>query len=182
MRLVIHYDLEDAVRNVNEPFGPFKVIRNNRKTMTKVDLPLLFTVDFLIKRNVIQTLPLLGFQFSLLLLLDTTVNTVGKKDPYQEQSVKDLKSLVPLLQSQNLATDYSLLTQAKKYEKRVHVQLNEHKFPWMMEEKFLLVPTYGMHGKIQDASIMQEHFVGSDDYTLSLGSPNKVYRLSYTEA
>lgn len=30
MKLVINYDLIDAIRNVNEPISPFKIVRNRK--------------------------------------------------------------------------------------------------------------------------------------------------------
>ena len=85
----------------------------------------------------------------------------------------NLKKLVSKLNDINIATDYDLLKQSELYERKYKIEFNESKIPIIMENKYVLVPSYNYKGDVKDTSILQEHFVGSKDYILSVGSPSK---------
>lgn len=44
MKLIINYDLIDAIRNVNEPLTPFKVVRNHKVDILTLYLPFFFDI------------------------------------------------------------------------------------------------------------------------------------------
>ena len=51
MKLVINYDFFNAIKDVNEPYGVLKVIRNN-KDRYMLRLPLWGIVDFVYFKNI----------------------------------------------------------------------------------------------------------------------------------
>ena len=63
MKLVINFDFLNAIRDNNEKFIGFKIIRNNRKRWCKVNLPLCLALDAgLYYNNLIRVIPVLMFQ------------------------------------------------------------------------------------------------------------------------
>ena len=175
MKLVLYYDLEDAIQNVNEEFGPVKVVRNNRKNWLKYHLPIFTGMDYLLLGDV-RKIPLtLALQFSLVTLGEVSMYHFRGEDPYLQKSTEDLKKLVTQLEDFHISTDFRSLKRAQVYEKKRHIEINEKKLPSFLEEKYVLVPTYGFHGEERNTSFLQEHHLGSSQYVLSIGSPVKTY-------
>jgi hypothetical protein len=57
--------------------------------------------------------------------------------------------------------------------------IHEKSMPIIHQNRYILVPTYNGLGDIKDTSILQEHEIGSKQYTLSIGSPSKKLKLAY---
>lgn len=64
--------------------------------------------------------------------------------------------------------------------KKYKVEVNKKQLPHIAEEKYILVPSYTYNGDTKDTSVLQGHIVGSKQYVLSLGSPKKVFKPSYS--
>ena len=176
MKLVTYFDLEDAIYNVNNSFGLYKIVRNNRKRWLGSSLPLYAAIDYACWQDIEVTLQFLALQFGMVLSAEVMGHLLTQNDIYQLNSCSDLKRLVASLQELNISTDYSLLSQSEVYDNRVHVEFNSSKIPEVVSSKYILIPSYDFHGKIVDTSIEQEHVMGSREYILSLGSPSKNYR------
>ena len=180
MKLVLSYDLEDAIKNVREPFGPFKVVRNNKRKWATY-LPIYTGIDYIVQRDFKQVLPTLLLQYSLLFTGELVAAKILAHDIYYLKSSKDLETLVSQLESLNLSTDYQSLKKGEVYEKKYHVTLNEDKFPCLLQEKYFLVPTFGFHGEMRETSLLQEHEMGAKEYVLSIGSMKKAYQVAYSQ-
>ena len=178
MKLVINYDFVDAIRNVNEPFNAFKIIRNNKNRWTRLHLPIYMTINLVILQDMIRALGILGIQFGTLIGNEIIANKITQTDIYSVKSSNNLKRLTLQLNNLNLSTEYNLLLQSELYEKKYKIEFNEDKLPIIAESKYILVPNYSYNGEIKNTSILQEHEVGSDVYLLSIGSPQKVFKLA----
>lgn len=84
------------------------------------------------------------------------------------------------MESLNIFTSYDLLLKSKVYDKKYKVEMNKEQLLHIAEEKYILVPSYTYNGDTKDTSALQEHIVGSKQYVLSLGSPKKVLKPSYS--
>ncbi len=99
------------------------------------------------------------------------------KDMKAFVSEQNLLELVGQLTEINVKTNYDMLLKSELYEKEYKFEHNEKTLLALTEKKYIYVPTYGFDGKEQTTSILQEHDIGTRDYTLSVGEPDKQYRL-----
>ena len=177
MKIMINYDFVEALKNVNEPLGPFKIIRNEKRTWVKFHLPLYYLLDLaFLKKFSYATIAVIS-QFGLLTFNKVLESRIYKEDKYFDKSKSDLIKLVPKLDALNIRTSYTLLCNAEQYDKEYTIYYNKDKLPSLLESKYVLVPYYSYNGEISDVSITQEHIVGSNNYELSVGSPSKKLKL-----
>ena len=176
MRLVINFDFFNEIRNVNEPLGISKVIRNEKR-LCVINIPLYFGFDYLVYAGQMnKILPVIGAQCMIALGAELTLQKV-RGDEYSTNGKKRLLTLARNLNVLNVDTTYDMLLQSELYEERYKISFNENKIPFLMQEKYVLVPTNGFNGKVTDTSILQEHEIGSREYILSLGKPSKSKKL-----
>ena len=180
MNLIINYDFFNAIKDVNEPISPYKVMRNNKKFNAFVALPWFLIYNlFQYKDNLMYILLNLPIEFGVLTSLETVENALFHKDKYKDRAMNRLKELVGELNNLNLDTDYDLLLNSQMYKRKYELHLNKDKLPILLESKYVLVPTYNFNGDVKDTSIKQEHVIGSSTYVLSLGTYNKERKLAY---
>ena len=179
MKVIVNYDLVNAVRNVNEPLTPMKVVRNKKWIWVKTWYPLYLAADFVISEP--KRIPFhFLWQIGMLSILETfTAFSMG--DPFQNVSERNLRSLSSLLCRLNVETEYELIKKAQLDGKKYQVRLSENKIPQILESKYILIPTYTAMGDIKDTSLLQEHIVGTNRYVLSLGSKQKKLVPAYSQ-
>ena len=182
MKLVINYDFWLAIKNVNEPTGPLKVIRNN-KYRYMIYAPLWYTMDrFLLEDDPKATLGAILCSYGIVLSIDLAriysekKNSGSNMDIYAKEASNKLIKLSSQLQEINIKTNYDMLLKSELYDKKYKIELNKDKIPFLKEEKYILVPSYGFDEKEKETSILQEHVLGSSSYILSVGEPDKIYR------
>ena len=187
MKVTINYDFFDAIKDANEPMHPLKMIRNNKGKYL-----LLFPMSIAIRGIAIYTL---NFENSLQawVMYFTMVygNSLGidllgeliarkimrnERDYYAAKSIDRLRQLVMLLRELNVNTDYDLLLESELYSKEKELKKGERLLPSLMVKKYISVPSYNDFGEITDTSILQEHIIGTEKYTLSIGEPKKQYK------
>ncbi len=175
MKLIINYDFFEAIRDVLEPYGTLKIVRNNKDTYM-IRLPLFGVVDLACFQNVPVAMAALIFQYMLVLSGAVYIDKKSGIDMYATISAKKVKQLVGELEEINVKTEYEMLLQANLYDKRYRLDFNHEKMPIIKEDKYIYVPSYHYDGSIKDTSILQEHMLGSDSYVLSVGEPVKKYQ------
>lgn len=184
MKLVINYDLMDAICNVNEPLTLLKVVRNKKVDYLTFNVPFFSIIDFLIESQSLEFFGTLGLQMGVVVAthmgIDLLCSRIVGADQYGYKSAKDLKKLVGQLDALNISTSYDLLLKSEVYDKKHKVEINKDHLPYIAESKYILVPSYTYNGDIKDTSVLQEHIIGSKEYVLSLGSPKKVLKPSYS--
>ena len=97
-------------------------------------------------------------------------------DIYAYKSSNKLKKIVSQLKDINVSTEYNMLLNSELYEKTNKIEFDENKKPFLMQEKYIYVPSYGFNGKEKETSILQEHEIGTKEYFLSVGEPEKQYK------
>lgn len=184
MKLIINYDLMNAICNVNEPLTLFKIIRNSKVRYLTFNIPWCLFLDFLMGPGSFGFLGTLGLQMGLIGMGDTGLDLLYKNiygvDQYARKSTLDLKKLVVQLEDLQVSTDYNLLLESKVYQKNYKVEISKNQLPHIAESKYILVPSYTYSGDRTDTSLLQEHIVGSKEYVLSLGSPKRVFKPAYS--
>ncbi len=181
MKLVINYDFFNAIRNVNEPLTPMKIVRNHKFKYC------LMTGTWCILAPLDGTSPEymmkhLAFWYGFYLATDFAFDIWAKKkmldnvDIYAYKAIPQLKKLSVMLGDINVKTNYDMLLESELYEKKYTIEKNDNKSISLSEKKYIYVPSYGFDGQEKDTSILQEHDIGSSVYTLSVGEPEKQYR------
>lgn len=179
MKIMINYDFFEKIRDVREPLGPLKIVRNNKQWFyATLPLDILLGMYFHLSS-------LTPGVFALQVGMGTTSRLAMCKslgaDLYAEISEYKLKKLVSQLKDVSINTSYDLLLESELYKKDYHIKLNENKIPYLLEKKYVLVPTYNYLNDIGETSILQEHVVGTKTYVLSIGSPQRQVRFAYSQ-
>ena len=183
MKLLINYDFFNAIDDVKQPLGPIKVIRAHKYKYI-FNLPMFLAAGSICGNDVKATLAASVFSYSFILSTDCLMDYFAMKilhsdvDMYADKASKRLMKLASMLKDINVRTNYDMLLQSELYERKYKVHLNDKKIPLLMEEKYVLVPSYNFSGEETETSILQEHNVGTSDYILSVGEPQKQYRRS----
>ena len=184
MKIMINYDFVEALRNVNEPFGPMKVVRNNIYQHLKINYPLVLAFDtiYCTLRNRLDILPvMLGVNVLITegipIASAYMANKVVGGDLYKKMSELKLAKLVSEFNNNYISTDYYLLLQSEYYDHIMEVNTSDNKMPVIVSKKYVLVPTYTYSKDVEDTSIEQEHVLGTNDYVLSVGTPKKTRKL-----
>ena len=180
MKILINYDFINAIKNVNENYSPFKVIRNNKAQWVKFNLPMLAAIEYIaFREEFFKYFPSAVFIHAFLLSGIDLVEYAIIGDKYKMISKIDLINLISKLKSLNVFTSYELLKKTECYNHITNFRLNENKIPQLIDSKYALVPSYNTNGEIIDTSILQEHIIGSNEYELSIGVPKKVLKPVY---
>ncbi len=180
MNLVINYDFFNAIKDVNENFTAFKIIRNNQKQWVRFNIPIVAGIEYLfLREDFISDLPsALFLHFSVFFGIEF-INYTILGDIYKDIASYRLQLLVAQLNQINVKTNYNLLKKSVCYEKITNFRLNEYKLPQLIESKYVLVPSFNYNNELVDTSILQEHVIGSNEYILSVSLPRKVLKLAY---
>ena len=189
MEIVLNYDLLEAIKNVNEPFGPRKIIRNQKERFFLL-IPLgaslacylqrCYGIDADIKEwlkwlrcYLICSTTSLGTDFFVNHIFCKKFNS--ENDIWATISIIELKKLVLLLKNINVNTSFNMLLDSELYNKELEL-LHDSILPTMISKKYIYIPTYDDYGNDSKTSVVQEHIIGSKEYTLSIGTPHKKYR------
>ena len=180
MKLIINYDFFNEINNVNNPLTPLKIIRNNSFRYCYL-VSVWSIINIFEKASLEHDLQRLLLWGSMYLAFDYTVNfSFFKKfdnmDIYAYRANMKLRKLPSLLNDINVKTDYDMLLQSELYEKNYKIEKNDNKSFSLTERKYIYVPSYGYNGEENETSILQEHDIGSNIYTLSVEEPEKRYR------
>ena len=175
MKLIINYDFFNAIRDVREPYGPLTVIRNNNYKYM-MSFPLWLTTDVITFNRGSEILSALMLEYSALIFKDMVVNQKRDMDVYADKSIHRLNELASMFEDINVKTNFDLLIKSELYDKRYKLaRVNDGK-KVLLEEKYILMPSFNYKGHIEDTSILQEHALGSGNYLLSRGMPRKNYQ------
>lgn len=93
---------------------------------------------------------------------------------------KDLRKLVAELRNSTVKTDEEAILDSYKYETQYKIKADDSFLPKIEEKKYIKVPIQDEYWGNKEMPIVQEHIVGSSDYTISIGTPEqKVYKLGF---
>ena len=173
MNIIINYDFWEHILDAKEELTPFKIIRNNKRKWARFQFPLYTLVDAVVTGDLRATILCLTIQFGGLIGVEYFACKSFDDDAYAKIAKKDLTSLAQKMNDNYVKTSYPLLLDSEYYDRQFKIHFNESKLPEMVEKKYVLVPTYGLDGNINTISIVQNHVVGSKEYVLTVGTPDR---------
>ncbi len=178
MKLIINYDFFNAIRSVNEPTTPLKIIRNEPKyyMVPSFLIPIAYIAGVPSEDFVRSMISLYGFYLGVDLIFGQVYKNYLGEDKYSLRANRNLIKLPGLLSNINVKTNYDMLLKSELYERRFKIESNDTGIIPIKEEKYIYVPSYGFDGQEKETSILQEHNIGSSSYVLSVEEPEKRYR------
>ena len=87
-------------------------------------------------------------------------------------ALKDLMTLSLLLNNININTNFILLLKSYKYKTEYKINSDEDSNHKLVQKKYIMVPVHDS-GEEKEISLVQEHVIGTKEYSLSYGSPKK---------
>ena len=181
MKIVINYDLIEEIKNVNQAFGPFKIVRNNKWKWMKFHLPFYTIINYTFQKDLWRTFIILVMQFDFLVLSELIGHSINKEDIYKEEAEERLYQLLPYLRKMELDVDYESLLNTVLYYSTYSVHLQDDKIPQLIQLKYLLLSTKN-NDKLHPLFLLQEHVIGSKVYTLSINNSVKKHQFVYSKA
>lgn len=175
MKIIINYDLIDKVREAKTGFSLHKYTKVVGFT-NAITVPTIILGAQIGNANAMDALELILKTFSYSLFynaLQATVSSFFRKKEATEELIK----LSTKLNGMCIETSSELLKGAYQYE--VDYSVNFDSFPPKIEQKkYIMVPVYNDWGN-NERSLVQEHVIGTRDYALSYGEPEKKKVYSY---
>ena len=176
MKLIINYDLISKTKEAKDTY----VLTRIRKNFKKVSYwyGIYVTINLSLGQRIEQAIGNAAFSASFLFTLFSIMDFIKYKtlgDIDKAKAIFDLIKLSIQLGQSNISTSVDLLLDSEEYETKYKIKINEKKLPYVLQEKYIMVPTYN-NGEIKETSILQEHVMGSKVYVLSLGSPTKAFK------
>lgn len=174
MKLIINYDLLEKIKESKNGIRLEKNMREEFKIQTMLFIVLFPLVDLTITdevkwlKNIFICSSCFVFKVGLKTFLDKLF-----KERTELLALAHLIILSSQLNNLNVKTSVELLQDSEVYKTEYKLLVNKSKMPVIAQKKYILVPTYDGLGNITDTSILQEHILGSKEYELSVGSPEK---------
>ena len=77
-----------------------------------------------------------------------------------------------MLRDINVNTNCELLLESYVYDTKYKLGFNDKLLPYIKKDKYIMVPAISNIGK-KDVPLVQEHIIGSREYSISHGTPKK---------
>ena len=167
MKLKINYDILDKINIAKTGINVKYSLKNTGRVLAAYTP---FNIGINLAQNSPEDIiPEYLFAIGLYSFIHFFPNIVLAK-PQKEEAIKDLKILSSSLKALNVNTTQELLLDSEKYKTEYELTEEEKK---IKQSKYISIPTE----EDSEVSILQEHIKGTDEYTLSIGEPKKVYKL-----
>jgi hypothetical protein len=177
MKLVINYDLITRIQDAKDNLGISTALQKNLKKVSPwfgVYTLINVSTGQPLHRSIASAGVSATMLFTVWTAMDITKNKmIGNIDKIR--ALNDLRRLSIKLNDLKVKTSAELILESEEYARKYKVKVNEQKLPYILQEKYIMVPTYD-NGDIKETSILQEHIIGSKVYVLSLGSPTKAFK------
>ena len=180
MKILINYDLFNAILNSKEELNGFKVYRNQKRSYAYI-APFCFLFNYFCTRRIPNSLlalvlQIFSFNYSLYL---RCLNT--ETDPFKTQSINDLKKLLfDLKEYLSINTDYDLLLDSTILSREFRIEFNPENLLQIIETKNISIYSYDSFGEVKEDYLEQVHPILSDDYVLSKGKAKRKLKLAYS--
>lgn len=176
MKIAINYDLLSKVSEANHGFS---IQKSTKKLLESALLAgTISSVCGLIYKAPVEEIVKDSLQLTLLYAFMHSAAQLATKKITKIIAIDTLKELSQQLQDLKVNTDVPLLLQSYKYETKYKLNNQNTIIPKIEQMKYIIVPVYE-NGKTKQISLMQEHFIGDDEYYLSVKDPDKVLKLVF---
>ncbi len=181
MKIKINYDLIDKIKESQNGVTLFKTASRNFKYGIFM-FSAYILLDLMLSKDDNNVLLAASIGASICYLSKTLIDNIMNaciKDKQKLKALTDLISLTIKLKKINIDTSLELLIDSKVQKVDYSIKLNSKKIPSILQNKYILIPTYN-DGEIKEKYVLQEHVIGSKEYTLSSsGHPQKVLKFAY---
>jgi len=174
LKLTINYDLLRKIKETNTGFSLHRSVKT-------VLLKTLIGMAIVTPLNIISSEPngtikdLIWF-LSYFSTTEVIFNLIFSKTN-KLYATNELRKLSLFLTSINIPTNYDLLLESYVYDTDYELEFNDKSIPSLKQNKYIMIPVQ-IDGEEKEVSIVQEHIIGSKEYTISYGSPKKVLKLA----
>ena len=178
MKLIVNYDLLNKIKESKTGMNLQKNIINELRIQSFA-LSLGCVIDLLIlgKPYVFNNLLFCGMYFIpgfvMLNIIDKAFQVNNKRRANMELTLLSAR----LNNNLKINTNLDLIKESGVYKTEYKIIKNKDNIPVIKQDKYIMIPTYNGMGDITETSVLQEHNLGSKEYILSIGSPNKVLKL-----
>lgn len=171
MKIMVNYDLIDKAREAKTGFSlhKFTVLMG---FINGITMPAVILGAELGNEPVVETLDTI-FRMLFISGSQSLVNSSFGK----YYAVEKLRELSIKLNDICIETDTEMLMETYKYDVRYKVDFESFP-PKIVQDKYMMVPVHNDWGN-NERSVKQEHVIGSRNYVLSYGEPEKKKSYSY---
>lgn len=176
MKISINYDL---ISKINEAKLGFSLQKYTKNVFTVVCIQsAVYSLLHVKSEEDIFKLLLPAILFFI--IIDTLLEEIHVRTLKQRTKSLALSKLIDLsimLRDINVNTDYELLLESYVYNTKYSLGFDNKLLPYIKQDKYIMVPAYS-NGEQKEVSLVQEHIVGSSEYSISHGTPKKVLKLA----
>ena len=174
LKLVINYDLLSKIQQAKKGFVLNKAVKRiGEASLISLTIQNSIFILFSLSKEQLLHFSLLQifYQIALGIFGEFLLVKITK-----EYSIETLKRLSESLKKLDINTNYELLLNSYKY--KMEYEFRKSSFKKLNQKKYIIVPIY-INGEEKEISLVQEHIIGSKEYYLSVGEPDKILKLSY---
>ncbi len=168
MKIRINYDLIDKVSEANKGYSLKRCVK---RTMGAFGISSAVTTPMTLARDQADFL-IFGYLIQMMVHTSATLSyTIPFIDISKKLASKNLHKLANELHAININVNYEALLDA--YKDSCEYKLNTDGKLEVLQKKYITVPYHTECFGDGEVSLLQEHIIGSRDYDLSFGSPQK---------
>ncbi len=166
MRIIVNYDLMNRISEAKQGYSVQRCFKN------AVLITALGEVIAAVSNAPLSDMAV-SMPFGLLILY--LVNKYGSYAlDEMDDALDDLDYLSADLEEIHVMTNRDLILESETYKTEYKFQLDKHKLPYILEKKYINVPTTK---KNHEVSLLQEHILGNREYFISKGNAYDEKRL-----
>ena len=174
MKIRINYDLLEKIEEAKKGFSLKRDIKTIGTTSFFNIVPTFTIAIFepIALKIILVRIPfVISFHTMFRGVINLLIGDINKKE-----ANTTLDNLAITLQSLNINTNRELLLNSYKYKTTYKLQKTQKAIPCIKREKYIMVPTNDIYE--EEASLLEEHIMGTRKYDLSKGEPQKVLKLA----
>lgn len=177
MKLIINFDLIEKIKEAKTGFSLTKTAHSAIKTTALVS-PLHLADNILLDTPLELSILEILIILSVETLLYSTTNLLLSKS-CKKIANSELRLLSLMLKNININTNSKLLLNSYSYQTNYSISFD--KIPQLEQKKYIIIPVIE-NGEEKELSVLQEHIIGTSKYILSVGEPDKLFKLALSQA
>lgn len=165
MKIKINYDVIDKIHVFNKGYDLKRVVALN----TVSTIFTFFIISMFLDLGPAGIGSIAGFS------IWTSIDIFADKKMSVSKSIAQdqLQDLVRDLKTIQVHTNLTALQEAKVIKTNYKLKLDDQKKPFLKQNKYIQVSAYNGLGNQYEATLYQEHIIGTKDYDISVGEPEK---------
>lgn len=170
LKIIVNYDLLDKIREAKTGFS-IKKFRDPVLFYSSANMAIQIPINIAQGASLDEyIIDLLGFLSVHSFCLGSAFLILTKV--FKAKANEDLTLLSSRLKDIYVDTSADLLMDAYKYKTEMDFDTNDTGLPILLEKKYIMVPVNNEWDN-NSRSLVQEHVVGTKEYALSYGEPEK---------